>query len=849
MAKAATTLQKKIGRTLVVVESPTKAKTMKKYLGPGYEVLASKGHVKDLPKKLGIDVEKGFKETYEVIEGKVKVLEEIKGAAKNADSILLATDPDREGEAIAVHIAEELRAFKRPIQRVLFHEITQRGIHEGISHPQELNQNLYEAQRTRRVLDRLVGYDVSALVWSKVAFGLSAGRVQSVALRLIVDREKEIEAFVPEEYWNVGVALSGSEKSQLVARLHGAEGEKLEVTDGVTAEKVRTDLSGASYHVRSVQKREQKRNPPAPYTTSKLQQDATNSLRFTAKRTMQVAQALYEGIDLGKDGGPVGLITYMRTDSTRVSDDAVTAVRAEIEKLYGAAAVPEKPNVYKSKKNAQDAHEAIRPADLEHSPDSIKKHLKDEQYKLYKLIWDRFFASQMLPAVYDQTTFDIEGKVTGKATFKSSYDLRVSGRVLKVAGWLEQYGKGLKEELAGEDEGGEEGAPASSKRPTALSLDAGEDATLPALTEGEKLSLIDPPGVLAEQKFTQPPARFNEGSLVRELEKRGIGRPSTYAEIISKVQARDYVEKLTSGGFKPSELGRIVVEGLVGSKLDFMDPNFTAQLEEELDEVEAGKLERVVLLQRFYDRFKKQLDSSKKGKRWNPEPVDTGEECNLCHEGTMHKRWSKNGWFLGCSRYPKCKNTRNLSADGTESAPARETVFRCEKCGNGKLMLKHGRYGDFLGCSSYPKCDFSRPMPTGIACPKCKTGDLIEVKPKKRGGRAFWGCSRFSATPSCDFKVWMRPVRETCPQCQTPFLLLSGGKKAPALTCHDDKCGYKREITAEEVAAYQVQGPPDTIFLPAGQTEIVAAPPERPSGAVEGGKRKKGGPAAHVGAE
>ncbi len=450
-------------KTLVVVESPAKAKTIKKYLGPNYEVLASKGHIKDLPKKLGVDVEKDFAETYEVIEGKAKVLAELKGAAKNAGEILLATDPDREGEAIAWHVAEELRRPKIPIKRVEFHEITKKGVEHGVNNPRALDDHLYDAQRARRVLDRIVGYDVSALVWSKLAFGLSAGRVQSVALRLIVDREREIDAFVPSEYWNVGVSLVGKKRPTFVARLVTREGEKYEVKDGATAAVVKDHLTAATYTAARISKREQKRHAPAPYTTSKLQQDATSYLRFTTKRTMQIAQGLYEGVDLGKDGGPVGLITYMRTDSVRVSEDAIAAARETIATHFGADHLPEKPNYYKSKKNAQDAHEAIRPTSMELSPEAVRKHLKDEQFKLYKLIWDRFVASQMAVALYDQTSVDIEavapskdgadvGDAGGRGVAVRKYGLRASGRTLKFGGWLEAYGKGLLAPLAGEED-------------------------------------------------------------------------------------------------------------------------------------------------------------------------------------------------------------------------------------------------------------------------------------------------------------------------------------------------------------------------------------------------------------
>ncbi|HEY8040239.1 MAG TPA: type I DNA topoisomerase [Polyangiaceae bacterium] len=780
-----------MGKTLVVVESPAKAKTIKKYLGSKYEVMASKGHIKDLPKKLGIDIEKGFKETYEVVPGKEKVLAELKEAALGVDQVLLATDPDREGEAIAWHLSEELHAGKKSTKRVEFHEITKKGVEYGVTHPRELDKHLYDAQRARRVLDRIVGYDVSALVWSKLAFGLSAGRVQSVALRLIVDREREIEAFVPEEYWNCGAALTAPGAQQpFMSRLASRGGEKIAVKNGEEAATVRSHLEGARYRVAKVTKSERKRNPPAPYTTSKLQQDAVNRLGFGAKRAMQIAQGLYEGIDLGKDdGGSVGLITYMRTDSTRLSPDAVQAAREYLTGKYGAQWVPAQPNVFKSKKNSQDAHEAIRPTSLELTPESVRRHLKDDQFKLYKMIWERFLASQMTPAVYDQTSVDIEAT----AADGTVYGLRASGRILKFTGWLEAYGKGeipkAANPLAGEGEqDATEGEPKKEARDL-LADDA--EATLPELDEGQTLGLVTPPGVVTEQKFTQPPPRYNEGSLVRELEERGIGRPSTYAEIISKVQARDYVEKIDGTRFRPTLLGKFVVDGLVGSKLDFMDPTFTSKMEEELDEVEAGKEERVVLLKRFYKRFRAQLDLSKKGKRWNPEPEPTDERCDL-DGGVMLKRWSKNGWFLGCANYPDCKNTRDLGQDGVPTVP-RETGINCDKCGK-PMTIRSGRYGEFLSCSGYPGCKNAKPVPLGVKCPKCG-GDLIEIRPKKRGGKTFYGCSNYaSESIKCDFKLWQKPLTEPCPSCGAPFLVMGGTRVKPMIACANKECGYKRPV-------------------------------------------------------
>ncbi|HVU03434.1 MAG TPA: type I DNA topoisomerase [Polyangiaceae bacterium] len=803
-------------KTLVVVESPAKAKTIKKYLGSGYEVMASKGHVRDLPKKLGIDVEHDFKETYEVIESKEKVLEELKSAVKKADALMLATDPDREGEAIAWHIKDELDRPGLKVSRVEFHEITKRGVDHGVEHPRKLDEHLYDAQRCRRVLDRLVGYDVSALVWSKLAFGLSAGRVQSVALRLIVEREREIEAFVPEEYWNVGATLVGKAKLPFFARLTRANGEKIAIGDGEHAGAVRADLESAAYRVTEVTRREQKRNAPAPYTTSKLQQDATSHLRFTTKRTMNIAQKLYEGVDLKKDGGQVGLITYMRTDSTRVSNDAIEEVRGYIGNAYSAQHLPAKPNVFKAKKDSQDAHEAIRPTSLEYTPERVRKHLADDQYKLYKLIWDRFVASQMAPAVYDQTGVDIEAKPSRKGAKYSSLTLRASGKVLKFGGWLDQYKKdrsaeGPQTEFAGEEEEGADGAApngngaahangsGNGKSANAVPAKFDEDAegTLPEITQGEALTLVKPQGVATEQKFTQPPPRYNEGSLVRELEKRGIGRPSTYADIIQKVQARDYVVKLPGGQMQASDLGKMVIDGLVSTQLEFMDPAFTSKMEEELDEVEAGKLDRVKLLERFYKGFTKTLAKAKKAERWAPEPQPTDFKCSECGS-RMLKRWSRNGWFLGCEKYPECKHTQNLDKEGKEPEVPKLTQYKCDKCGK-PMMIRTGRYGEFLSCSGYPACKNAKPVPLGVPCPKCG-GDIVEIRAKKRGGKTFYGCTNY---PECDFKLWQKPIAEPCPLCKNPFLTYGGGKKNPKIVCPRGKeCGYSRDA-GEEAAGLE----------------------------------------------
>jgi DNA topoisomerase-1 len=813
-------------KTLVVVESPAKAKTIKKYLGSGYEVMASKGHVRDLPKKLGIDIQHDFKETYEVIEAKEKVLGELRTAVKKADALMLATDPDREGEAIAWHIAEELGRPGLKVDRVEFHEITKRGVENGVQHPRKLDKALYDAQRARRVLDRLVGYDVSALVWSKLAFGLSAGRVQSVALRLIVEREREIERFVPEEYWNIGATLVGAAKHPFFARLVRANGEKVEVGDGDHAAAIRADLESAAFRAVDVTRREQRRHAPAPYTTSKLQQDATSYLRFTTKRTMNIAQRLYEGVDLKKDGGQVGLITYMRTDSTRVSQDAIEEVRTFIQAEHGATHLPVKPNVFKTKKDAQDAHEAIRPASLEYTPERVRKYLVDEQYKLYKLIWDRFVASQMAPAVYDQTGVDIEAAPSRKGARYKLLGLRANGKVLKFGGWLEQYNRGKAQagaqtEFAGEEDadadagngaGGNGSANGNGAVDAKVQARFDDDAEnlLPEIGVKEALKLVTPPGVVTDQKFTQPPPRYNEGSLVRELEKRGIGRPSTYAEIISKVQARDYVEKLPGGQMQATDLGKLVVDGLVSTQLDFMDPGFTAKMEEELDAVGAGKLERVALLKRFYGRFSQTLTKAKKAARWAPEPEPTKFKCSECGS-RMLKRWSRNGWFLGCEKYPTCKHTQNLDKDGKEPEKPQLTNYKCDKCGK-PMSIRTGRYGEFLSCSGYPECKNAKPVPLGIPCPKCG-GDIVEIRAKKRGGKTFYGCTNY---PQCDFKVWQKPIAEPCPQCAHPFLVEGGGKKNPKILCPRGKeCGYSRGIDAPretESSAVDpgVRAPPST---------------------------------------
>lgn len=783
-------------KSLVIVESPAKAKTIQKYLGKDFDVIASKGHIKDLPKKGGVDIENGFQESYELLEekGKAEVVKVIRDKAKKSDRVLLATDPDREGEAIAYHLMEEVLNANEgvPTARVLFNEITKKGVTEGVANPRELDKNLYEAQRTRRVLDRIGGYPLSSLLWKKLAFGLSAGRVQTPALRLIVDRQREIDAFIPVDYWLVDVQLVGQKRPSFPAHLDTVNGTKLDkiasrpcATTEHDANRYVEDLKNAKYRIAKISKREQKRQPPAPYTTSKIQQDASTRLHMAPKRTMRIAQTLYEGVELGKGGELTGLITYMRTDSVRLSDDAVTEAREFIAKTYGKNALPAQPNVYKSKKaNVQDAHEAIRPTSLEHPPEKIAKYLKEEQLKLYKLIWDRFIACQMLPALYDQTSVEVEATASS-----TKYGLRASGSTLKFPGWKAVYGATV-EALAGEEESAE---------------DEVEEGTLPELQDGETLTVFSPPGVVGTHKQTEPPPYFNEASLVKKLEEEGIGRPSTYAEIISKVLARDYVHKV-GNKLVASQLGRLVIEKLVEDKFDLADISFTRKLEEDLDAVAEARVKRLDVLAPFHRRLQEQIKhaESKKGKWW-PEPVELEEKCPESGH-TLVKRWGRNGEFIGCTAYPECKYTRNIPQPGQEAEEAARqpelTDHDCDKC-NEKMLKRWGRNGFFLGCSTYPKCKGTRNMPLGVNCPKCEAagriGEIVEIRAKGRG-RPFYGCSNYSKEDiKCDFKLWQKPLALPCPECKAKFLVQAGGKKNPILKCVTENCGYERpDETAQD---------------------------------------------------
>jgi DNA topoisomerase I len=816
-----------LAKNLVIVESPAKAKTINKYLGRDYTVKASMGHVRDLPKKkLGVDVKKGFQAEYEVLSARKKVLDELKVAAKEATAVFLAADPDREGEAICWHLADELGGrSKKKFRRVIFNEITKRAIEEAFKNPGELDARKIDAQQARRILDRLVGYKVSPILWEKVRRGLSAGRVQSVALKLICDREREIRAFVPEEYWTVLAHLAATEPPVFPASLTKKDGQNVEIGNADEAGAVRRDLEAATFRVQKVQAKERRRYPVPPFITSKLQQESFKKLRLPVRKTMQVAQRLYEGVELGPDGS-VGLITYMRTDSTRVSDDALRDVRARVAETYGEDYVPEKPVFYKTKKDAQDAHEAIRPTSLEYDPETIKRFLSKDEYALYKLIWNRFVASQMKPAVYDETLVDVEA---------GSYLLRAKGSTLKFRGFLAVYEETPDEkvETKPKDEAG-----AASADDTAPEEPG---AQLPPLREGDVLSLKQ---LDTDQHFTQPPPRFSEASLVKELEENGIGRPSTYATIIATIEAREYMEK-REGKLYPTELGFVVTDLLVAHFQDIMNVEYTAAMEAELDEIEEGKDNLLNTLNQFWKKFKKDLDlAQKEMKDIKRLEEKTDEVCDKCGSPMVIK-WGRYGKFLACSAYPECKNTRQLAGgEGTDSPEVSEDVEKavcpkdgqpmvlkkgrfgpflacsrypecketrrlvrgeggklqvevlapidekCPECGS-DLMWRRGRFGAFIACSSYPTCKYIKKKEAreiGLICPECGQGQVVERK--GRWGRFFYGCKRY---PECKFTAYHKPIAEPCPDCGRPYLLEKDTKKeGKVVFCGNEACHYKR---------------------------------------------------------
>ncbi len=759
---------------LVVVESPAKAKTIKKYLGKGYSVMASVGHVIDLPERdLGVDVTHDFAPNYVIIRGKAKVLKQITDAAMTADEVFLAPDPDREGEAIAWHIADHIRrsagkgkggrkakgkavAAGPRIVRARFNEITSHAIKDAINNPSELDQNLFEAQQARRILDRLVGYRISPLLWEKVRRGLSAGRVQSVAVRIVCEREAAIEAFVTTEYWSVVAHLEGSVPPQFEAKLLKIDGKDASIANESGASSVVNELKGEKFRLATIKKSERRRNPSPPFTTSKLQQEAARKLGFTAKKTMTLAQMLYEGVEIGSEGA-VGLITYMRTDSTRVADSAITEVRAFISDRFGVESLPDKPVVYKSKRGAQDAHEAVRPTSLSYPPDAVEPYLERDALRLYDLIWKRFVASQMKPAVYDQTSFDVEA---------GRFLLRATGQVLKFPGFISVY-------IEGEDEIAEK--------------DEEENPTLPDLKEGEILKVVE---IDPNQHFTQPPPRFTEASLVKELEEKGIGRPSTYASIMSTIQDKGYVKKL-EGRFRPSELGKLVNELLVASFPAILDVGFTAQMEGELDDVEEGRRSWIAALRDFYTPFESALSQARSTMRnVKREQVTTDIVCEKCGNPMVIK-WGRHGEFLACSTYPQCRTTKEFvrrEDGGIEVQKELQSDERCDICGS-PMLKKRGKFGEFLACSRYPECKGTKSIGTGVTCPECGKGQLVQKRSKR--GRIFYGCARY---PSCKFALWDKPIPGPCPDCGSPVLVEKTRKGgAPYVACPKPECGYKKK--------------------------------------------------------
>ncbi len=732
------------------------------------------GHVKDLPKsKLGIDVEQGFQPQYVVIRGKSKVLTEIKAQAKKADKIFLAPDPDREGEAIAWHIAEELNGNQSQVYRVLFNEITESGIKRALEAPSTIDMRRVNAQQARRVLDRLVGYLLSPLLWKKVRRGLSAGRVQSVAVRVICERESEREAFQTVEYWTVTATLQGETPSPFEARLQEFRGQPLEIHTEDEANHILQTLEHATFRVSNIETQEKRRNPPPPFITSRLQQDAARKLRFSAKKTMMLAQKLYEGIEIGQEG-PVGLITYMRTDSTRISVEAQQEAAEIIRSRFGEGYIPAKPNVYKTPKAAQEAHEAIRPTSSTRDPESVRPFLENDLYRLYKLVWNRFLASQMTKGLDEATKVDISA---------NDYLFRATGTVEKFDGYRRIY-------VEGQD------LPESPQLPDKNQqlAESDGDRHLPILQIGASLQPITgttETAIQSKQHFTQPPPRYNEALLIREMEEKGIGRPSTYATIISTIQDRGYIEK-EENRLKPTELGQIVNDRLVKHFPQVFNVAFTAQMESQLDSIEEGGKDWVTTVQEFYAPFIKDLgeaETAMEALKGKEEPTDLA--CEKCGQALVIK-WGRHGHFLACSGYPECKNTKPFTKDETGAIHILEKVEeqteeKCEKCGN-PMVVKHGRFGGFLACSDYPNCKTTKPLAIGVSCPQegC-AGDLVEKRTKK--GRSFYSCSQY---PTCTFSLWNRPINKPCPQCQAPFVVEKYSKQAgKTVHCHNESCDYQ----------------------------------------------------------
>ena len=796
-----------MAKSMVVVESPAKAKTIERYLGADYVVRACYGHIKDLPKQgLNVDVDQDFKATYKVTPGNEKRVRDLRKLARKSDTIYLAADPDREGEAICQHLVEELVESKdQDVRRVLFNEITKTAILDAFERAGEIDSNKVAAQQARRILDRLVGYKVSPLLWKNVRRGLSAGRVQSPALRMIVDREKERKAFVTEEYWNFSARLQAGTPPVFAAKAVKLDGKKFKIPNQEEAQQLLTDLKGGDFVVSSVQTKEKRRRPTAPFITTTLQQEASRRLGFSVSRTMKAAQSLYES----------GLITYMRTDSTRLSQQALGEVRQFIEESYGKPYLPPSAVVFQKKKSAQDAHEAIRPTTVFKTPDIAKDLGQSSEFRLYKLIWKRFVACQMRPALFDRTEIEIEAPRT---------QFKAAGDVLKFDGFLKAY------------------QATETKKPEGDGEVAGE-GLLPMVRAGEALSVLE---ILHEQKFTQPPPRYSEATLVKALEEKGIGRPSTYQDILRKIE-REYVEK-KEGKLVPTEIGMVVSELLVNHFQDLFDYDYTARLEEELDNIEKGERDWVDALRAFYQRFSTELAEASEGmKNLKKEETPAGIDCEKC-SSPMVVKWGRFGRFIACSNYPECKNTREVPSEEADGDPVldeqacdkcgkpmvkkrgrfgeflacsgypeckntrrivkvgdhvevkvdKELDEKCPKCGK-HLVAKQGRFGEFVACSGYPECRYIVRETTGVTCSKCGKGEMIQRKSKR--GRVFYSCDQY---PKCKNLLWQKPVPEPCPQCERPFLLERETKREGLIrVCSDKECDYRRVLDQPEPSVRQ----------------------------------------------
>lgn len=761
-----------MAQSVVIVESPAKCKTLKKYLGKDFEIFASYGHVRDLkPKEGAVDPDNDFKMTYEVIDRNKKHFDAIVKAVKKADFLYLATDPDREGEAISWHIHEMLEEKKllkgKEVHRVSFNQITKKAVTEAMAHPRALSIDMINAQQARRALDYLVGFNLSPLLWKKIRAGLSAGRVQSPALRMIVEREEAIEAFVPKEYWSIEADVNKS-KSDFVAKLTTYKGEKLNqfsvnnTDDATSAREALLDAAGTTLTVTKVEKKQRKRNPQPPFTTSTLQQEASRKLGFTTQRTMRTAQQLYEGVEIGGGDGPIGLISYMRTDSVNLAVEATDEIRELITKRYGAGEIPKTPNSYKTKaKNAQEAHEAIRPTSVNYIPSEIKTHLTSDQFKLYELIWKRTIACQMIHATLDMVGVNLQAGDVGI--------FRASGSTVRKPGFMAVYQESQDDSKGDKDE-----------------------RLLPPMEEGDSVELK---AIRSEQHFTEPPPRFTEASLVKTLEEHGIGRPSTYASIISTLVSREYVE-LEKRRFTPTDVGRVVSRFLTKYFSQYVDYEFTAKLEDQLDAVSRGEQQWLPVMKQFWSPFKERIDDTNANvqrKDVTQEAID--EKCPKC-ETQLSIRLGRRGRFIGCTNYPECDYTRDMDGNSKDEPEIIEGR-QCPEC-ESNLIIRSGRYGKFIGCSNYPNCKhmepLEKPADTDVECPKCKQGSILQRK--SRRGKIFYSCSRY---PDCDYALWNEPVKESCPECQWPILTIKVTKRSgKQKLCPQDDCSFIESVEETE---------------------------------------------------